>query len=165
MRKFAFAALAGSSLALAACAGAEDDTADEAAAEAPAEDTAEAATGVMDASTVTAEQLAGMEGISEELAAAILAGQPYESVSAFNSVLLGSVSEEEAATIREALFVPVNLNTASEEDIALIPGMTDKMQYEFLEYRPYGDMSDFDREIGKYVDEQEVARFKQYVTL
>jgi hypothetical protein len=43
--------------------------------------------------------------------------------------------------------------------------MTDKMEHEFEEYRPYADMNEFDREIGKYVDEAEVARFRNYVTL
>ena len=51
------------------------------------------------------------------------------------------------------------------EEIRLIPGMTDKMVHEFEEYRPYADMGVFDREIGKYVDEAEVARFRNYVTL
>ena len=165
MRKFAVTLLAGSALALAACSGAEEEVTEDTTAEAPAADAAEAATGVMDANSVTAQQLAGMEGISEELAAAIVAGQPFASVSAFNEVLLASVGEAEAATIRETLFVPVNLNTGSEADIKLIPGMTEKMEHEFLEYRPYADMEEFNREIGKYVDEAEVARFRQYVTL
>jgi len=47
----------------------------------------------------------------------------------------------------------------------LIPGMSGRMVGEFLEYRPYKDMNEFDREIGKYVDEAEVARFRSYVTL
>ena len=165
MRRFAVTLLAGSTLALAACSGAEEEVTEDTNAEAPVADTAEAATGVMDANSVTAQQLAGMEGISEELAAAIVAGQPFASVSAFNEVLLASVGEAEAATIRETLFVPVNLNTGSEADIKLIPGMTEKMEHEFLEYRPYADMEEFNREIGKYVDETEVARFRQYVTL
>jgi len=63
------------------------------------------------------------------------------------------------------VFVPVNLNSASRDEIALIPGMTDRMIHEFEEYRPYEDMAEFDREIGKYVDEAEVARFRNYVTL
>lgn len=164
MRKFALSAvLAGTALSLSACSGTAEDVAEDTTTEVATEEMADA--GVLDASTVSAEQLAGMDGISEELAAAIVAGQPYASISAFNEVLVGSVGEEAAATIRETLFVPVNLNTASEADIALIPGMTDKMEHEFLEYRPYADMDEFDREIGKYVDEAEVARFRQYVTL
>lgn len=167
MRNLAFVtALAGTALALSACSGANEETVEETATESPTAETAETATAmVTDANTATEEQLAGMEGVTPELAAAIVAGQPYDSVSAFNTVLLGTLSEEEAATLREKLFVPVNLNTASEEDIRLIPGMTEKMEHEFMEYRPYEDMAEFDREIGKYVDEEEVARFRNYVTL
>jgi hypothetical protein len=39
------------------------------------------------------------------------------------------------------------------------------MAHEFDEYRPYTDMEQFRREIGKYVDEDEVARLEQYVVL
>ena len=132
-----------------------------------ADDTIEATetAGVTDANSATVEQLSAMDGISPELAAAIVAGQPYEDVVAFNTVLMATLDETQAAAVRETLFVPVNLNTASEDAIKLIPGMTPKMVHEFEEYRPYADMAEFDREIGKYVDEAEVARFRQYVTL
>ncbi len=172
MRKLVFAAaIAGSALTLAACADSADDTAEPAAEATPvgpevADDTAMAEDGgVLDASTVTGIQLAGIGGISAELATAIVAGQPYASATDFNAVLLATLGEEEAVTVRERVFVPIDLNSATREDIALIPGMTERMIGEFLEYRPYADMSEFDREIGKYVDEAEVARFRQYVTL
>ena len=169
MRKYAFAAaIAGSTLALAACSGDAEDTVITDDATTPAQmETVEATDSqtVIDAGTATAEDLAGIDGISEELAAAIVAGQPYADVTAFNTVLMESLTEEQAATVRERVFVPVNLNEATEEQIRLIPGMTDKMVHEFEEYRPYEDMAEFDREIGKYVDEAEVARFRNYVTL
>ena len=169
MRRLAFAAaIAGSTLALAACSGDAEDTVITDDATTPAEmETVEATDTqtVIDAGTATAEDLAGIDGISDELAAAIVAGQPYADVTAFNTVLMESLTEEQAATVRERVFVPVNLNEATEEQIRLIPGMTDKMVHEFEEYRPYADMAEFDREIGKYVDEAEVARFRNYVTL
>ena len=43
--------------------------------------------------------------------------------------------------------------------------MTPKMVHEFEEYRPYRSMDQFRREIGKYVDADEVARLESYVTL
>jgi hypothetical protein len=46
-----------------------------------------------------------------------------------------------------------------------IPGMTARMVHEFEEYRPYTSLQQFRREIGKYVDENEVARLESYVTL
>ena len=160
--------VAASLLALAACSEAPESTTEETAVvdDAPAETAAVAAeTTVLDANTATAQQLAGVEGVSQELASAIAAGQPYASVTDFNAQLMETLSEDEAKAVLVDVFVPVNLNTASEEEIRLIPGMTDKMVHEFEEYRPYADMGEFDREIGKYVDEAEVARFRQYVTL
>ena len=168
MRKLVLAAaLSGTMLTLAACSGNADEATDTAEAEAPAavETEAAAETGVLDASTATAEQLAGVEGVSEELAAAIVAGQPYASVTDLNAKLMETLSAEEAAAVLANVFVPVNLNTATKEELKLIPGMTEKMEHEFEEYRPYADMGEFDREIGKYVDEAEVARFRNYVTL
>ena len=172
MRKLVFAAaIAGSALTLAACSGGTDDAAATAEADATvaaATDTATqapAAATVLDANTATAEQLAAAGGVTPELATAIVAGRPYANVTALNAKLLETVEAPEAAIVLTNVFVPVNLNTGSEDEIKLIPGMTPKMVHEFLEYRPYADMGVFDREIGKYVDAAEVARFRNYVTL
>ena len=167
MRFLAFAAVSASALALAACSGADETAAPdpEQTATAPAGDVATEASPVVNPNTATLEDLANVEGMTPELAEAIVAGRPYESANAFNTALMESLGEEEAASVRESVFVPVNLNTATRADIELIPGMTPKMVHEFEEYRPYEDMAEFDREIGKYVDEAEVARFRRYVTL
>ena len=170
MTKFSLTlAVATSALALAACSGAEEDTTAVTTEEtAPmAEETAMAAdTGtVMNANEVTEEQLVAMDGMTPELASTVIAGQPYASVTDFNAALTQTLSQDEANAVLERVFVPINLNSASEEEIRMIPGMTDKMVHEFEEYRPYADMDVFNREIGKYVDEAEVARLRSYVTL
>lgn len=36
---------------------------------------------------------------------------------------------------------------------------------EFLEYRPYVGIRQFRRKIGKYVDEEQVAAYEQYVNV
>ena len=46
-----------------------------------------------------------------------------------------------------------------------IPGMSSRLVHEFEEYRPFTSMEQFRREIGKYVDEDEVARLESYVIL
>lgn len=120
--------------------------------------------GVLDANIATAEQLKGVPGVTPELAEAIVAGRPYATVAELNKKL-GESAPQAAKTVLENVFVPVNLNTATRAEIGLIPGISDRMVGEFLEYRPYEDMAEFDREIGKYVDEAEVARFRRYVTL
>ncbi len=61
--------------------------------------------------------------------------------------------------------VPVNINTATDEEILAIPGLGPKMLHEFKEYRPYTSIEQFRREMGKYVDKAEVARLEQYIVI
>lgn len=56
-----------------------------------------------------------------------------------------------------------NLNTATEEEFLAIPNVGDQMVHEFEEYRPYVSILQFRREIGKYVDEEQVAAYEEYV--
>lgn len=57
----------------------------------------------------------------------------------------------------------INLNTATEDEFRTIPGVGDRMVHEFVEYRPYVSIQQFRREIGKYVDEAQVAAYEAYV--
>ncbi|MCA9998518.1 MAG: hypothetical protein KDE56_22300 [Anaerolineales bacterium] len=58
----------------------------------------------------------------------------------------------------------LNLNTVSgDELLATIPGFGSRMVREFQEYRPYVSIEQFRREIGKYVDDAQVATYEQYV--
>jgi DNA uptake protein ComE-like DNA-binding protein len=120
---------------------------------------------VLNANTASAAQLAGASGVSPEVAQAIVAGRPYATVVDLKAELRETLSEEQAAAVLTSVFVPVNLNSARREEIELIPGMSSRMVGEFLEYRPYEDLNEFNREIGKYVDEAEVTRLRSYVTL
>lgn len=173
MRKLLLtASLAGTIGLVAACsAPAEDNAAGaEATNAAAATDTAVPAATVamstiVDANTATEQQLGGIAGVTPAIAQAIVAGRPYADAVAFAATLEKATTKEAAAELMKRVFVPVNLNTASEDAIKLIPGMTPKMVHEFMEYRPYEDMAEFDREIGKYVDAAEVARLRSYTTL
>lgn len=58
----------------------------------------------------------------------------------------------------------LNLNTASGDDFqAAIPDLGSRMVREFEEYRPYVSIEQFRREIGKYVDAEQVAAYEQYL--
>ena len=39
------------------------------------------------------------------------------------------------------------------------------MPHELKEYRPYQNIAQFRREIGKYMSDEEVARLERYVTV
>ena len=58
----------------------------------------------------------------------------------------------------------LNVNTATTDELlAGIPGMGNRMIREFLEYRPYVSIQQFRREIGKYVGDAQVAEYEKYV--
>lgn len=111
------------------------------------------------------EEMAALPGVSPELAAQIVAQRPFSGMAAFDELVRASVDEAGRTHIYERLFVPIDLNTASREEILLVPGVGEKLAHEFEEYRPYRAMAQFRREIGKYVSDEEVARFEPYVTL
>ena len=57
----------------------------------------------------------------------------------------------------------LNLNTSTRAEFGGIPGVGNRMVREFMEYRPYVSIRQFRREIGKYVNEEQVAAYEQYV--
>lgn len=73
-----------------------------------------------------------------------------------------TTSTEQTMTA-EAPESKLNINTASEEEFRTIPGVGDKMVHEFEEYRPYVSIQQFRKEIGKYVDEEQVAAYEKYI--
>ncbi len=91
--------------------------------------------------------------------------RPYVALAQFRREIGKYVDEEEVARLEQYVFVPINLNTASDEAILSIPGVGNRMLREFKEYRPYDSIERFRREIGKYVSDEEVARLERYVTL
>ncbi len=58
----------------------------------------------------------------------------------------------------------LNVNTASQAELlSTIPGMGNKMVHEFEEYRPYKSIQQFRKEIGKYVEQGQVAEYEKYI--
>ncbi len=129
----------------------------------PAQVLAQAGAGLDDANLVSADALAKHVLIDEQLAGTIVESRPYLSAAELDQVLLDALNDEDRQTLYTSVFRQINLNTAPREEIMLIPGMTDRMAHEFEEYRPYSSLEHFRREIGKYVDDDEVARLEQYV--
>ena len=122
-----------------------------------------AAADLLDPNSAGEDALA--EATDATTAAMIVEGRPYDTIGALHEVLGQAKDEDELEGLYGKVFVPIKLNTASEADILLIPGVGKRMAHEFEEYRPYTSIEQFRREIGKYVDEEEVARLEQYVTL
>lgn len=118
--------------------------------------------GMLNANLATAAELeAALE--DEALAANIVENRPYLSLLDLGAALMETMDEDQTEAVLRKVSVPINLNTASREEILLIPGVGPRMAHEFEEYRPYVAMAQFHREIGKYVDDEEVERLATYV--
>ena len=111
------------------------------------------------------EEILLIPGVGERMAHEFEEYRPYKALAQFRKEIGKYVDQKEVARLEQYVFVPVNLNTATDADILSIPGMGQRMLHEFKEYRPYKSMEQFRREIGKYVSKQEVARLERYVTI
>ena len=119
--------------------------------------------GILNPNVAGEDQLEGVIHLDSGLVGAIVDGRPISGAAELDVLLSGSLNESQRAEVYGQLFVPINLNSASEEEILLIPGVGRRMAHEFEEYRQYRSLEQFRREIGKYVDDAEVARLEQYV--
>jgi len=121
--------------------------------------------GWVDPNSASPADLATVQGVTPDLAAAIAAGRPYANMVAVNTVLAKSLSKPQRDSVYTRIWIPIDLNKATDAEILLIPGVGNRMLHEFKEYRPYTTIETFRREIGKYVDKDEVARLERYVKI
>jgi len=104
-------------------------------------------------------------GVGNRMLREFLEYRPYAALAVFHREIDKYVDDAELARLEQYVFVPLDLNTASDPDLLTIPGLGNRMLREFKEYRPYDGIERFRREIGKYVSKEEVARLERYVTL
>jgi DNA uptake protein ComE-like DNA-binding protein len=122
------------------------------------------APGIEDLNAMSESSLAALPGLNAAIAKAFVAARPFPTIVEANTFLLGhKLTPEQLTPIYEKAFVHLNLNTATDAEILLVPRIARRMSREFEEYRPWVNLAQFDREIGKYVDDTEVNRLKKYV--
>lgn len=117
--------------------------------------------------TATKAQLAAIPGMTEARVQAVIAGRPFRTPTALHAAVGKGMSAAERFTIYSAMFVKVNLNTGELADFELVPTTIapKRLAHEFEEYRPYKTMTDFSREMKKYVSEKEVAFLERFVAI
>src|SRR5262245_24266126 len=119
--------------------------------------------GVVDVNVASETELASFPNMTPAIAKALAAKRPFMSPTELNAFLLSQgLTAEQAAAVYSKAFVHINLNTATSEEIMLVPGAGRRMTREFPEYRPWKTWAQFDREIGKYVGADATAKLAQY---
>ena len=115
--------------------------------------------------TAAREEILLVPGVGDRIAHEFEEYRPYRAMAQFRRESGKYVDDTELARLEQFVYVPIDLNTASDEGILSIPGVGNRLLHEFKEYRPYRSLAQFRREIGKYVSDAEVARLERYVTL
>jgi DNA uptake protein ComE-like DNA-binding protein len=109
-------------------------------------------------------------GMDAKKLAAIKAGRPWKSFADYTTAMTAASNAAEAARIEQYLFIPIDLNTFTNDimdTFASIGVGTTRWKREFAEYRPWTSKEQFEREIGKYVrnNPKEVQRLWRYVII
>ncbi|NRA95361.1 MAG: hypothetical protein HRU14_04045 [Planctomycetes bacterium] len=115
--------------------------------------------------TAKSKEIRLIPGVGRRMAHEFDEYRPWKSFKQFDKEIGKYVSKEEVARLKKYCFIPLDLNKASDADFRTIPGVGKRMAHEFEEYRPWKSKKQFEREIGKYVNEKEVARFWRYMTI
>ena len=115
--------------------------------------------------TGTPEEILLIPGAGRRMVREFDEYRPWVSWAQFDREISKYVGMEDTNRLKQYVFIPVDLNKATDEDILSIPGAGRRMVREFKEYRPWTSQAQFEKEIGKYVDAKEVARLWRYVVI
>ena len=115
--------------------------------------------------TGTREEIVLIPGAGNRMAREFPEYRPWKTWAQFDKEIGKYVGQAETDRLKQYVFIPVNLNTATDEDILSIPGAGRRMVREFKEYRPWKTKEQFEKEIGKYVGPKETARLWRYVVI
>jgi len=115
--------------------------------------------------TGTREEILLIPGAGARMAREFAEYRPWKTWAQFDKEIGKYVGQAETDRLKQYTFIPINLNTATDEDILSIPGAGARMVREFKEYRPWKTKEQFDKEIGKYVGATETGRLWRYVTI
>ena len=119
--------------------------------------------GVVDANTTAEKDLAPLPHMTPAITKGLVAQRPFDSIVDLNKFLLGQgLTAEQAMEFYAKAFVTINLNTATPDEILLVPGAGRRMVREFGEYRPWKTYAQFDKEIGKYIGAEATAKLAQF---
>ena len=121
---------------------------------------------LVDPNMAPESELQSLPHMTPDIVKAMIAKRPFKTVVELNQLLVEQkLTPDQAKEFYRKAFVPINLNTGTKPEFLLIPGVGPRMSGEFEEYRPWKTWTQFDKEIGKYVGQQETDRLKQYFYL
>jgi DNA uptake protein ComE-like DNA-binding protein len=115
--------------------------------------------------TGTREEILLIPGAGNRMTREFPEYRPWKTFAQFDKEISKYVGQEATDKLKQYVFIPVDLNTATDADILSIPGAGNRMVREFKEYRPWKTKQQFDKEISKYVGQKETDRLWRFVII
>jgi DNA uptake protein ComE-like DNA-binding protein len=115
--------------------------------------------------TATAPEILLVPRIARRMTREFEEYRPWKTFEQFDREIGKYVDAAEVARLKQYVFIPINLNTGTNEMFQTIPNLPGNMLREFAEYKPWKTKEQFDREIGKYVGAKETARLWRFLTI
>jgi len=115
--------------------------------------------------TATNEEILLVPGAGRRMTIEFPEYRPWKTFAQFDKEISKYIGQEATDKLKQYVFIPLDLNTATDEEILSIPGAGRRMTIEFKEYRPWTSKAQFDKEISKYVGQKETDRLWRFVTI
>jgi len=115
--------------------------------------------------TATAPEVLLIPRIARRMSHEFEEYRPWVSMAQFDKEIGKYVDATEVGRLRQYVFIPLDLNTATDDAFKTIPNLPGNMLREFKEYRPWKTKAQFEKEIGKYVGPQETARLWRFMVI
>jgi len=115
--------------------------------------------------TATAPEILLIPRVARRMTREFEEYRPWISMAQFDKEIGKYVDAAEVNRLKQYLFIPIDLNNATDDQFKTIPNLAGNMLREFKEYRPWKTKAQFDKEIGKYVGEKETARLWRFMII
>lgn len=117
---------------------------------------------LMNPNEVEPSELAVVEGLPPAAADALMERRPFEDMQAVDAVLAEHLDQPARTEIYTLLWLPVSPNTATAEELLLIPGLEEPTRAIIEAGRPYADLVEFQQEVGQHLNAVELRRLVRY---
>jgi DNA uptake protein ComE-like DNA-binding protein len=115
--------------------------------------------------TATAPEILLVPRIAKRMTHEFEEYRPWVTMAQFDKEIGKYVGADETNRLKQYVFIPLDLNTATDDQFKTIPNLPASMLKEFKEYRPWKAKAQFDKEIGKYVGAKETARLWRFMVI
>ncbi len=115
--------------------------------------------------TGTRDEIVLVPGAGTRMAREFAEYRPWKSWAQFDREIGKYVGQEATDKLKQYVFIPMNVNTASDADLMTIPGMTSSLLGQVKQGRPWASQEQFEQQIGKAANSKEAARIWRFLVI